>query len=162
MPVKIHSKETRNKMSIAHKGKHIGKKNNNWKGGRRKVNGYITICLPPDSFFISMTHKNDNIIKEHRLIMAKYLGRCLKSWEVVHHKNNIKDDNRIENLELIENDSKHKSLYSHRESTIPNKKEYIKKYHKQYYKNNQKRLNEYHKLWWRAKNKKLTVDNIVC
>ena len=39
-------------------------------------------------------------IMEHVVIMSQFLGRPLLKGETVHHKNGIRDDNRLENLEL--------------------------------------------------------------
>lgn len=70
------------------------------KGRWNTGNGYIMCRVPKNSPYYEMANKQGWLV-EHRLVMAVHLGRCLARTEAVHHRNGIKDDNRVGNLELL-------------------------------------------------------------
>lgn len=85
----------------------------NWKDNRHQTkDGYILLRLKDDNPYYKMAQTRDNYVMEHRLVMAKHIGRCLTKKENVHHKNGIKNDNRIENLELTGSISEHIKAHS--------------------------------------------------
>jgi len=61
----------------------------NWKSGKHvSSTGYIRV------------RANGKYQQEHRLIIEGLIGRKLSSYETIHHKNGIRSDNSLENLEL--------------------------------------------------------------
>lgn len=113
-----HTKETCEKMSINNKGRPAWNKGKIMpslripRNGGRYIDkdGYIFIYMPNHPF------ARDNIyVLEHRIIMEQKIGRYLTKEEVVHHINEIRTDNRIENLMLFPNNVehlRHHKLYS--------------------------------------------------
>ena len=80
-----------------------GENHYHWKGGKVKDGrtGYVAIRLSPSDPYYSMAKNSWSYVPEHRYIMAKHIGRCLTSNEVVHHLNGVRHDNRIKNLGIV-------------------------------------------------------------
>jgi len=74
-----------------------GELNHNWRGGRytNPNTGYVSIKKPEHP-----NAKRRGMVLEHVYVMSEFLGRPILPTETIHHKNGIKSDNRIENLEL--------------------------------------------------------------
>jgi hypothetical protein len=65
--------------------------------------GYVLVPAPEGH----PKPRADGSILQHRLVMEQAIGRYLQEWEIVHHKNGNRQDNRIENLELMDGRSRH-------------------------------------------------------
>lgn len=70
----------------------------------KKRNGEGYICPQGYKWVSRPNHPNSKSkqgrIGEHTIVMSEHLKRPLRKDESVHHKNGVRTDNRIENLEL--------------------------------------------------------------
>jgi hypothetical protein len=78
--------------------------------------GYIYLYRPKHPYATQTGY-----VKRSRLVMEKHLNRLLNPNERIHHINEIKNDDRIENLRLFESQGKHTKFHidKHKESGKP-------------------------------------------
>lgn len=88
-------------------------------------NGYIYEKCPSHP-----KTNNTGWVYQHVLIIEKMLGRFLQDDECVHHKNGIKHDNRLENLEVLKIGQHHTMHGLARDYTRKSKYRWVR-YHKQ-------------------------------
>jgi len=84
---------------------------------KRAKGGYVYVFRPnhPNARQVS---PDFGYVSEHVVIMANHIKRPIIQGEVIHHINGVKDDNRIENLLLCGNSSKHNKIHTKMEEFI--------------------------------------------
>lgn len=78
---------------------HSGPGHWNWKGGRYISHGYVKVMHTPGNYLEREKDKSGHVW-EHRLEMAKHLGRELEEHETVHHRDGNHSNNPPSNLQL--------------------------------------------------------------
>ena len=86
----------------------LGKQSANWRGGRVVTkSGHVWRHAPGDPHAMPSGYA-----LEHRMVLAKKIGRTLDSFEVVHHLNGDPADNRPDNLALLPSQSVHMTIHN--------------------------------------------------
>lgn len=75
-----------------------GSQNPNWRGGRIVSDGRVLIYSPGHPY----PNINPCYVFRYRLVVEEAVGRYLLPKEIVHHKNRITDDDRLDNLEVTD------------------------------------------------------------
>lgn len=86
-------------ITVVHR-KPVGEAHGSWKGGRVVTSeGYIRVMVPSSDPLRCLADRQGYVL-EHRLVMARHLGRPLLPSETVHHIDGDKTHNVPENLQL--------------------------------------------------------------
>lgn len=102
----------------------MGKYNPNFNGGKYiDDKGYVRVLAPDHPY------ENHGYVYEHRLVMEKFLGRHLHSWEAVHHINEVKLDNRVENL-FLTTGPEHSAIHREGQKKSPKLKSELRRHAK--------------------------------
>ncbi len=94
-----------------------GKRPSNWKGSTIAAGGYIYVRIEPQDPMSGMATK-EGYVMEHRLVVARQIGRPLSPREVVHHKDSNRQNNDPLNLELLPSQSEHMKIHMTPERAI--------------------------------------------
>lgn len=85
----------------------LGEKSHLWTGGVTKdSNGYLRAYHPEHPY-----KNNNNYVLVHKLVVEEKIGRFLLPTETVHHINEIKEDNRPENLMVFKSNKSHRLFH---------------------------------------------------